>query len=64
MSMVQRAMPRRTLLSLFGSLLLGSVLAGLPACHERSKADEALEELRDEAEDAKDELEDEIDDHT
>jgi hypothetical protein len=56
--------------NLRGGLLLGALLvvgaaSWLPACDQnRSRGEEAVEELRDEAGDAKDEIEDEVDDAT
>jgi uncharacterized protein YjbJ (UPF0337 family) len=45
-------------------MLLGLSASWLAACQEENRAQEAVEELRDEAGDAKDEIEDEIDDAT
>ena len=46
-----------------GALLLAGAAAWLPACGEdRSRGEEAMEELRDEAGDVRDEVEDEVDD--
>jgi hypothetical protein len=56
----------RAVLTLLGAVLLAIGPLTLQACAERdrSKVDEAVEELKDEAEDAKEEIEDEVDDHT
>ena len=58
--------PVRPALTFLAAALMGFGSLALQACTERdrSKADEAVEELKDEAEDAKEEIEDEVDDHT
>ena len=63
---VRSARIARSLLTLLGAAVLAFAPLALQACadRDRSKVDEAAEELKDEAEDAKEELEDEVDDAT
>jgi hypothetical protein len=58
--------PIRPALTFLAAIALGLGGLTLQACAERdrSKADEAVEELKDEADDAKEEIQDEVDDHT